>query len=1378
MADISSPTARQAVSDSPEQARVVQAPLDVDALVVAGAGSGKTYTMTRRIITLIGRGVAPERILGLTFTNKAASELLSRVSSAVADSTSDHASDHASNQAFAKPEVLTYDAFFQSIVRQYGLLVGFDQNTQPLSQAGAWQLASDAVEQHMDLLSGQDFGGFSTVVRQVLTLSNAISGSVIGAGCTTLTDAINRIRSWDSAMDRRIALDLGDETVPDKLDTSTMKPVRRRKRDTDAEYERRQEEQRGVIRQRCHANALFLAGHLQETIRKRETLLRLVEAYQTQKRHMGMAEFGDFTLAAYQLVTRFPSIGERYRRRYGYVLLDEYQDTSTTQAALIATLFHPRPDGSNRGGDNTGMTRGANTGISRSSVTAVGDPFQSIYAWRGASPGAFRIFQKDFGMDAGSRPYSLSVTRRNARIVLEAANNLTAPLRLGYQSSRPSSSTMREVEVDSLTPMDQAPTGTLGVLGFQTLGQEVDAVVRFAATTVERYRSTDQPGHAPHVAVLFRSKKNMPQFAHGLEQAGLTTMMVGYSALLERPEVRDVLALLHAVADHTDTKALMRLLATPRFALSTQALGILSTLANDGNADFQFRSLVQAGLADAQTPQEERAALVQRYRDEVPNGVFLTDVLIRPDLEDLLKRHRSMSQSDRRAALRAGAALRRVHRTMHHSLEEIVRTAIESLDIDIDMVVAQSVNQGGGDGAEALPHSLSHSLSHSSMDAMLALIDTYTSEIIEGQRPSLRGFVTWVDALDDIEDDTPAMPDVSVDVMLMTIHQSKGLEWDSVAVVGMQKGAFPSNQGDSLAVHMDEDHPGGVHDGRWTPPQYQEQANTWIERPDAVPVPVRADADILPRFPHDAHYPADSRPDWFCDELDTVEKLSEEINGDELLRFDMATGRADGEENTVFLSQHEEYGRRLHADERRLAYVALTRARKEVLLTYHATSSPLRHPDDDGSAKSRTDPSNFWTEVQDSLVGHADIAHPAVGASDVQPGSLADYGVPLPEGFFAGERAGEYTHAVVEKAWSQPVEETAEPTPLPWPISVTPRTSAMLRSAATTVRSAMSRQAAAEVGEGAPAGSLLSSAQMLVADTYLMPWSLNGSDGSGPSLDDVLKMRGDRILAHRRHTVTALQASSGMLDSRQERAYWMGIVRPIPHVASPSAQAGTRFHAWAERFVNAFADDTGLDEALLAEQSGESVANGGRQTRATIIGELQAAEHALASGHDAADDTGTAGAADRVADERRVLQWERRLVQSRWARRRPLAAERQIVVALPQLRGQIVVGKLDAIFYGGLDDDQSEQGRYTIVDWKTGAKPRSRADVDAKLQQLDMYRLLLAAIEHVPLDSIDATLYYVSESEEDNRELHARGKTEKEIVAELSSGIPELSDND
>ena len=246
------------------------------------------------------------------------------------------------------------------------------------------------------------------------------------------------------------------------------------------------------------------------------------------------------------------------------MLLDEYQDTSTTQAALLTALFHA---------DST----------HRSAVNAVGDPFQSIYAWRGASPGAFRMLQHDFGHDATDKPYTLTVTRRNSRMVLEAANNLTKPLRL--PARRRGSSLMREVDVPPLANIDNASEGTLGVLGYATFGQEIDAIVRFAKQAIALHTPTENEladgvkDNRPHVALLFRSKTQMPAYEDALEQAGLTTLVVGQAALLERPEIKDILALLHVVCDHTDSAALMRLLATPRFGLSADDLQALAGIA-------------------------------------------------------------------------------------------------------------------------------------------------------------------------------------------------------------------------------------------------------------------------------------------------------------------------------------------------------------------------------------------------------------------------------------------------------------------------------------------------------------------------------------------------------------------------------------------------------------------------------------------------------------------------------------------------------------------------------------------------------------------------------------------------------------------------------
>ncbi|MBW3091607.1 ATP-dependent helicase [Bifidobacterium sp. 82T10] len=1360
-------------TDSPEQAEVIGAPAEADVLVVAGAGSGKTYTMTRRIINLIERGVSPERILGLTFTRKAASELLNRVSAAVAGNAGGDG-----RRAFLKPEVSTYDAFFQSIVRQYGLLVGFDQNTQPLSEAGAIQLASTVVGRHTDLLLADDYGSFNAVVGKVLDLSHAIGNAMIGGDTATVDEAIDRIRKWDKDFIGQLDKAIGDAPVPDE-EPKPKKP-RRAKKDTDAQYAAKRETYRAELHDLC----VWRCAALRDTAQRREVLLTLVEEYEREKRRQNMAEFSDFTVAAYQLVSRFPSIGERYRRRYTHVLLDEYQDTSTTQAMLLAALFHSATGG-------------------RSAVNAVGDPFQSIYAWRGASPGAFRMFQRDFGMGESARPYPLSVTRRNSRIVLEAANNLTAPLRVPPR--RAGSSLMREVDVAPLAAFDKAAEGTVGVLGLTTFGQEIDAVARFAKAAIARYGNGAETDATPHVAVLFRAKTHMAEFAQGLERAGLTTLVVGYSALLERPDVQDLLALLHAAADHTDTNALMRLLATPRYGLHADDLTALARMAERLDTRARYRALVAAGLVDtdagvsgdtddgddgdehAGLPVPETvAAAVRDYRDRVPHAVFLADLLERKDLQGLVAGEPSLGAQARATIVRAGVALRAVQAAVNHPLAEVIETAVRALGLDIDMIVAQAVAHPD--------RPVDPSAARAGVDAIESLVDTYLSEIVEGGTPTLRGFMAWTDSLATVEEEATATPDTPADVVLMTIHQSKGLEWDAVAVAGMAAGTFPSSKG-RLHIEADEDHAGGMNGESWTPPEYQATVTTWLDDPAAVPVPVRVDAGILPRFPHDATPGGD--PQDALAMLDDVEVIDDEIYGD-LRGKDIGDDMDEVDPDGWYVTQSEEYGRRLLADERRLAYVALTRARHDALLTYSRYPGTGRDPrptlDRPGRKPNEAKPSVFWTEVRDSLCHHADLvatdtSRSADGAGEevraaadtVETGaampSLDGIGADRPDGFFVGEHAADYERDVVEAAWAAPLEPHDEDATLPWPASLSPSVIDRLVGAIAahgTARDGGASDTTDDPGNTPDRDSLLGRATLLTADPDLMPREF---DDAG-QLDEYVREQALRILDNSRQSVTSLQARAGHLGDGERRRIWRGIVRPIPHVASPLAEAGTLFHSWAERFVNAW-DDGAIDDALddaaygsLADTTG-GISFGTAPapvSRATMIDELAAREQELRR-REANGDTVS-------AKDRELAVWQRRLAESRWAKRRPAWAERQIVAAIPGIGDAIVNGKLDAVFYGGLDD-ANDGKRYTIVDWKTGHRPVSPKDIERKLVQLDWYRLLLSAIERVPLDSIDATLYYLREPDETKRELRALSKTEAQILAELrDGGVPEQSDND
>ena len=1481
-------TKGNAFQPSDEQRQVAYAPKNDDVLVVAGAGSGKTTTMTARVNHLIACKVPPERILGLTFTKKAAAELSEKVSGGLQTGTN----------MLLKPTVMTYDAFFQSIVRQYGLLVGFDQDTQPLSDAGAIQLASNVIEAHLDELfaaSGQDGddgqdgesntdepdgtqqGKFRTLVGKLLNLSHAIGGAMIGGDCDSISEAVRRIRHWDDAFIERVQrivdADIKERNavIPsrDPLGEDEKKRRKRAKKDTDEQYAEKVRKQEEEWRQQRADAALFHCAKMLDATKQRNVLLNLVEAYEQAKREAGMAEFSDFTIAAYQLVRRFPSIGQQYRHRYTHVLLDEYQDTSTTQSELIAALFHPDAGGSI-----------ADAG--RSAVTAVGDPYQSIYAWRGASPGALRIFQRAFDLEQpGFKPYPMTISRRNPRMVLQMANNLTLGLRRTHR--RRSSSRMSEVDVLPLNNNpDNIERGTVGVQEYATLGQEIDAVVRFAKFAIARHTNADPAADAkerPHVAVLFRSKRQMPYYEQALRAKGLSVQTVGYSALLERADVRDVLALLRVAADPTDSQSLMRLLATPRFHMEARQLTALARCADQRDTEQRYQALVQAGYATGKETARQRAEVVREHRGQLPHMVYLSDVVADThEPADLAGCKLDETAVD--AVVRAGGILREVRQAMGLPLEQVVRAAIRALDLDVDTVLAQAFADSR--------QSVNPTLAHAPVESIIELVGTYTQEIVQAGQSTLRGFISWIDSLKTVDDPTAAAHTEPVDVVLMTIHQAKGLQWDAVAVVDVNDKTFPSNQGDSLSVKPADDAKTVSSTnaaGEWEPPEYTEKANTWLTCADMVPAPVRADADILPRFPHDSVQGADPT-EAFSEFEDTLTLADEEYGTGRNLPID---GMDSIDKNKLFLTQREEYGRRLHEDERRLAYVAVTRAKHEVFVTATQSSTIDMWPED-GKSNTR---SVFWQEMYDSMRHYAKTEglEPAALPSwadrreleadqdtdpkDGHPHTLASVGQPLPDGFFVGDGAQDFEDAVVGQAWTTPVELIHEKTSLAWPANLsdeirrkldesaqetlewmTSAESAKSVESGKSVKSEKSAKSAVsgESGESRASAGLSESPQPTEspeskpsdasqANGQTEPWDINETDvlsrrmrallndmdlqpqeyqlSTAPDdLDDQVKQTAMRLMANSRRSVTSLQTQAGQTDNRKLQQYWRGMIRPIPRIASPSAEAGTLFHAWAEQFMNAY-DDSGIIEdtdasGIDGQMNDAAVPVSAATTREAMISDLHARTELLSAakaenpedsvdvaqgsadavrsgastagsssaGSSLAGTSAKAGAsatagtsAKGTALERKLVTWERRLVASRWAKRRPQAAERQIVISLPQLDDIIVHGKLDAVFYGGLDP-QDDTKRFTVVDWKTGRKPRKPSDIDEKLAQLDMYRLLLSRVENIPLDSIDATLYYLSEPQEADRELHASGKTEQDILAELSSGIPEESDND
>ena len=306
-----------------QQQAVIEADLE-PALVVAGAGSGKTETMANRVVWLIANErVAADEVLGLTFTRKAAGSLNERIAKRI---TQLRAVQRAASGAvalepgqpdpaeFEQPSVSTYNSFASAIFRDNAMRIGREPESVLLSESAAWQLARKVVVASDDERLVRIGRSIDSLADVVLELSHELGENVADGAVA-------------SALAERFAY-LGE--LPYTSGKAKATPYA------------------SVVKALADLDGL-------------PVLVELAERYAVEKKRRGLVEFSDQVALALEVAERVPSVVDDFRSRYRVVLLDEYQDTSVVQTRLLATLF---------GGHG---------------VMAVGDPHQSIYGWRGAS---------------------------------------------------------------------------------------------------------------------------------------------------------------------------------------------------------------------------------------------------------------------------------------------------------------------------------------------------------------------------------------------------------------------------------------------------------------------------------------------------------------------------------------------------------------------------------------------------------------------------------------------------------------------------------------------------------------------------------------------------------------------------------------------------------------------------------------------------------------------------------------------------------------------------------------------------------------------------------------------------------------------------------
>jgi len=643
-------------------------------------------------------------------------------------------------------------------------------------------------------------------------------------------------------------------------------------------------------------------AQIADSLRLRSRLMDLVSHFEARKRTDGVVDFADQVRMAATIAAEEPKVGALERSRYSVVLLDEYQDTSIAQVDLLRSLFgtgHP--------------------------VTAVGDPNQAIYGWRGAAAGTLLAFPEDFPERDGApaRVMNLSTAWRNDLAILAAANQVAAPLRSGPATQH----------VSALQPAPQAGPGVVEAHYLQTQLEEAEQI----ATLLARYWSDDQKAPAT-AAVLCRKRAQFAPIEAALAEAGLPCQVIGLGGLLATAEVADIRAALTVAQDPSRGEAMMRLLTGPSVHLGAADLAVLHAW-----------SKVQAG------PRRSTAGPGTRHAHPAADGarsagddeeVVLEEVeqaSLVEAVDSLPPEHfqtYSLSAAGRYRLERLSRQIKQIRSLTYLTMPELVTATEQILGLDIDV-------------AAHVPGSVGHA--RRNLDAFTNAAASFAGGTEE---PTLGAFLAYLDAVEDEErgmDVVVAEPDPGA-IQIMTVHAAKGLEWDTVVVAGLNTADFPSiapNKAGELV------------------------ANGWTTSVASLPYPLRGDRDWLP-------------------ELD--------IEGTHTHQ-EMAEARAE-------FRRRE--GQRELAEERRLAYVAMTRARHTLLLTGYFW----------GTRSTPSEPSTFLAPLVAGGLARTVAPWPAQPEQEINPITAAAPSTPWPQPARAAAQQ-----------WEQIWAEAAEPQTLPLDLS-------------------------------------------------------------------------------------------------------------------------------------------------------------------------------------------------------------------------------------------------------------------------------------------------------------------------------------------------------
>jgi ATP-dependent helicase/nuclease subunit A len=748
-----------AVPFSDEQLRAIEA-RGAWLFLHAGAGSGKTAVLVERFVrSLTDDEIPVERMLAITFTEKAATELRIRVRRELVER-----GQHELARAAESAWISTIHGFCARLLRAHSLTAGLDPEFRVLDEAEGARLRLDAFDRaleafleeqadrgRLDLLASYTPDKLGEMTRAAYTTlrtrgerqpclpavpapavgpepssldsaAAAAAEALAGGRGQAVEEALGRLGRCREALRDLAPTEIGDHELFDQLRIKQGK-AKALQVAAVTDYGEALDAYIALCRaQRGYADYLLVS----------ELLRHYGREYALLKERRSALDFEDLELVARDLLAGHRGLRELYRRRFARVMVDEFQDTNRLQCELLDLLA---PD-------------------DRSSLFTVGDELQSIYGFRGADVEVFRERRQQ--AEAAGSSGRLALNHRSDPALIDALDLawtdafdgrfeplVAAPGRTGG-AGRPA---VELLVVDADRRRWEEALGEDAFRLGRTLPPWRAAEARLLAKRVEEVAAENELGWG-EIAVLVRAATDLPAYERALAERGIPTYAAGGGGYWEQQQVADVRAYLAALANPLDELALCSVLASPLVGVSLDTIALLRV--KGGKRDL-WSVLEAAFLAGADRPAELLASLAEQERAR---------------LESFARRF----ARERRTAAR-------------FSLETLIDRALTSSGYDLAVLALPA-----GDRRMA------------NLRKLMRLAREYESD--EGR--DLRGFIDFLgerDVLGDREPEAPLQVEHVRAVRMMTIHAAKGLEFPAVFVADLGR----EGRTDDSALRVSED---------------------------------------------------------------------------------------------------------------------------------------------------------------------------------------------------------------------------------------------------------------------------------------------------------------------------------------------------------------------------------------------------------------------------------------------------------------------------------------------------------------------------------------------------------------------------------------------